>query len=244
MSVQRLRGADLPVPAGVRVHALVPAAGRSERFGGETPKQFLEIGGRPLLAWTIERLLAADCATIVVALPEELSPDSATRLASDSRVSFVVGGATRQESVSRALAASVATAEEWVAVHDGARAALDPADFAATLAAAELGAGAILGRLATDTTKELNESGHVVRTLSRERLFRAETPQIFRRRLLEQALAAAARDGRLASDEAALVEQLGEGPIVAVSARHPNPKVTFPEDLAWVGRFLLADEWR
>lgn len=224
---------------GAAVHAVVPAAGRGERFGGETPKQFLEVGGRPLLAWTIERLLAAGCASVAVALPEGSVGLAACGLPESEAIVWVVGGATRQASVAEALAASPAGAGELVAVHDGARAAIDPGDFAAATAAAAESGAAVLGRSVIDTLKEVVD-GRVVRTVDRGRLFRAETPQIFRRALLERALERAREERFVGTDEASLVERLGGIGIVAVEARRPNPKVTFADDFPHVARLLLA----
>lgn len=239
MDSPRPPGAVATVPAGVVVHALVPAAGRGERFGGSTLKQFQPLRGRSLLAWTVRRLLDAGCASIVVALPEEALA-AGHGLAPDPRLRLVAGAATRQASVAEALSASPAAPHELVAVHDGARAALAHSDFAATLAAAAAGDGAVLGRTPTDTIKEVGD-GRVLGTLDRSRLFRAETPQIFRRELLERALEAARRDRFQGTDEAALVERLGGARILVVEARRPNPKVTYPEDLALVERILAAE---
>jgi 2-C-methyl-D-erythritol 4-phosphate cytidylyltransferase len=130
-----------------------------------------------------------------------------------------------------------------VAVHDGARAAIDPVDFAATAAAAAESGGAVLGRISTDTLKEV-VGGRVLRTVDRDRLFRAETPQIFRRDLLEQALERARTERFVGTDEAALVERLGNVEIAAVEARRPNPKVTFAEDFPHLASLLLAGSGR
>jgi 2-C-methyl-D-erythritol 4-phosphate cytidylyltransferase len=232
--------APAAVAAGSVFHALVPAAGRGDRFGG--PKQFAEVAGRPLLAWTLDRLLASGAASVVVALPaEELG--AAARLAGDGRIRFVAGGATRQASVGAALEASPAAAGELVAVHDGARAAVDPADVAAVVAAAAASGGAVLGRPLTDTIKRVEE-GRVMATVDRSKLFRAETPQVFRRALLERAFESARRDRFVGTDEASLVERLADVEIRAVVAMSPNPKVTYPADLERVARRLADGEWR
>jgi 2-C-methyl-D-erythritol 4-phosphate cytidylyltransferase len=234
--------APAAVAAGSVFHALVPAAGRGDRFGG--PKQFVEVAGRPLLAWTLERLLAAGAASVVVALPADELDAATTRIAGDARIRFVAGGATRQASVAAALEASPAAAGELVAVHDGARAAVDPADVAAVVAAAAGTGGAVLGRPLTDTIKRL-EDGRVIGTVDRSKLFRAETPQVFRRALLERAFESARRDRFVGTDEASLVERLADVEIRAVVALSPNPKVTFPGDLERVARRLAANgEWR
>ncbi len=236
MSDSRSPAAPDSLPPDHSLHAIVPAAGRGDRFGGPSPKQFVRIAGRPLVSWTIEKLLAAGCASIVVALPEE-SLAEARGLATDSRVRFVAGGSTRQASVAAALMESPAEPVDWVAVHDGARAAVAVEDFVATSRAAFEADGAVLGRSLSDTVKVL-EDGQIVETLQRARLFRAETPQVFRRRTLERALDRARRDCFVGTDESALVERLGEVHIAAVEARHANPKLTYREDLAELERLL------
>lgn len=240
MDRRRPQGAQEPFPAGVRVHAVVPAAGRGERFGAGVPKQFTLVRGRPLIAWTVERLFDAGCATLVVALPGDAGAEL-HGLVADERLRLVAGAATRQASVAAALAASPAAADELVAVHDGARAALATSDFWAVLRAAVATGGAVLGRQATDTMKRV-EGGLVRGTVDRASLFRAETPQIFRRSELERALEQARRDRFVGTDEASLVERLGGVPIAAVEARRANPKVTYPEDLALVERILESEE--
>lgn len=217
----------------------MPAAGRGERFGSELPKQFVRLGGRSLISWTVERLLDAGCASVVVALPEEIE-ESTHGIQPDPRVRLVVGGATRQASVAEALAASPAEPGDFVAVHDGARAALAASDFSATLSAAQASGGAILGRRTTDTVKRLAVD-RVAATVDRELLFRAETPQIFRRRDLERAIDLARRERFVGTDESSLVERLGDVVVMAVEARRSNPKVTYPEDLGLVERILAAE---
>jgi 2-C-methyl-D-erythritol 4-phosphate cytidylyltransferase len=111
------------------VHALIPAAGRGERLGnrdGGLPKQLREVAGRPLVAWAVRRLKAAGVVSCVVAAPEELVEATAGALQDEADVQVVIGGATRQESVALALQASAAGADDWVAVHDAARAAVHP----------------------------------------------------------------------------------------------------------------------
>jgi len=210
---------------------LVPAAGRGDRFGGEVEKQFVLLGGRPVLAWTLERLLAAGVGRITVALPlESLSP-LPVGLPAEERILYVAGGASRQESVERCLAATPGPAEGLVLVHDGARPAVAREDVRAAVLAATASGAAVLGRPVGDTLKRV-AAGRIVGTVDRGDLFRAETPQVFRRELLARALERARRDGFQGTDEAALVERLGDTAIAAVAAGHPNPKLTTPADLA------------
>lgn len=222
------------------VAALVPAAGSGSRFGGGVAKQFLDIGGRPLLAWTIERLLRAGVDQLTAALPAG-EVERAREMGLDDRVRIVAGGNTRQESVARCLEASSGGESDLVLVHDGARPAVDPADVRAVIAAAAAADGAVLGRSLGDTLKRVRSS-MVVGTVSREGLFRAETPQIFRRGVLARALQAARRDVFEGTDESALVERLEGVRIVAVEAAAPNPKLTTRADLALVRALLVGGE--
>src|SRR5512135_3533785 len=169
-----------------RVVALVPAAGSGSRFGGVLPKQFLQIGGRPLLAWTLERLLSSGVDELTVALPAA-EVERAREMGLDDRVRVIAGGASRQDSVARALAASPGGEHDLILVHDGARPAVAPADVALTLAAAASADGAVLGRALGDTLKRV-AGGVIAATVPREGLFRAETPQVFRRGVLARAL--------------------------------------------------------
>ncbi len=254
MTTERPRGAADPVPAGVSasdpapftVHALVPAAGRGERFGGAVAKQFVTVAGRPLLAWALDRLLAAGVVSVVVALPEEELERVRLEMTRDPRVRFVVGGVTRQASVAAALEASPAAPDELIAVHDGARAAVDLIDLERTFAAAALSGGAVLGRPMTDTVKRVDD-GRIVGTLDRRALFVAETPQVFRRSVLESAIAAARRDRFVGTDEASLVERLGgdvSAGITAVVAERPNPKLTYESDLSLFEHLLGVESER
>ncbi len=221
---------------GTRLIALVPAAGRGERFGGGLPKQFLAMAGKPVLAWALERLLQCGVERVTVALPQDRLGDVGAVLA-DPRVSWIAGGATRQESVARCLAASPGGPHDLVMVHDGARPAVACEDIRAVVEAAISAGAAVLGRPMGDTVKRL-EGDRIEATLDREGLFRAETPQVFRRDLLQRALELAGRDHFEGTDESSLVERLPAVRIIAVVARHPNPKLTQPADLASVEALL------
>ena len=230
--------------SGGAFHALVPAAGRGERFGGEVPKQFLEVAGRPLLVWTVERLLAAGATSVVVALPDDFLDRAGALHQLGETVRFVAGGATRQASVAEALAASPAVAGELVAVHDGARAAVDPRDVAATVAAARAADGAVLGRAVTDTIKR--GPGRPRRRHARPRapLPRRDAaglpPRVARARRSSRRVSTVS----WAPTRRSLVERLGRLDLRAVEAQRPNPKITYPEDVALIGRLFAAEEWR
>ena len=226
--------------------AIVPAAGGGRRFGGEQPKQFVPVLGRPLLVWTVERLLAApEVERLVVATPPGLAAETRemllreVRVARDVDLGTVEGGRRRQDSVRVALATAEVASSDWVAVHDGARPCLAAADLAEVLrrAAGSGGAGAVLGRPVSDTLKTA-EAGRLRETVDRSGLFRAETPQVFRAVDLRQALDRAERENLQVSDESSL---FAPGSVSAVAASHPNPKLTDPSDLPAI-EALLREE--
>lgn len=218
------------------VWGLVPAAGRGERFGGEIPKQLVEIAGKPLLAWTLERLLSCGLTGLTVALPREWLQEGAPKIVSDARIRYIAGGATRQQSVEACLRIGP-EGDTLVLVHDGARPAVAIADVRATILAAQDADGAILGRALGDTLKQLN-GDRVVTTVDRSGLFCAETPQVFRRDVLTRALEQCHQDGFLGTDEASIVERLPGVVVRAVVARYANPKLTEKRDLPLVRTLL------
>ena len=237
---------------GIAVHALVPAAGGGARFGGDRPKQFRDLAGRPMLCWTIERLIAGGVDSVTVALPAEVAANPPAWLAELRRVNLVAGGGTRQASVVLALASLAAPSAELILVHDGARPALAGEDLRAVAAAASAPGvdGAVLGRPLTDTLKRI-DGDRIVTTVERAQFFRAETPQVFRRQTLERAFESAAAARFVGTDESSVVERLPGARVVAVEARHENPKVTTPADVARVEALLQGSadpdrirEWR
>ena len=231
----------------MRCCAIVPAAGGGRRFGGERPKQFLPLLGRPLLAWTVERLLAApEVERLVVATPPGRARETREMLLREVRVGHgveiaaVEGGRRRQDSVRAALGAAEGAPSDWIAVHDGARPCLAAADLAAVLrsAAGSDGKGAVLGRPLSDTLKAA-EAGRLGETVERSGLFRAETPQVFRAGDLGEALERAERESVEVSDESSL---FAPGSVAAVGASHPNPKLTAPSDLPLIEALLRGEE--
>jgi 2-C-methyl-D-erythritol 4-phosphate cytidylyltransferase len=248
MSATGLRDEAGPAPAGAapRLVALVPAAGGGSRFGGEMPKQYADLAGRPVVARTLERLTTAlPAATLVVAL----APDDAHWAARVGALPGVLvlrcGGATRAATVANALAALAArcAADDWILVHDAARPCV-PVDALRRLVA-ELAADPVGGLLAVPVADTLKRAAdvappRVARTEPRAGLWQAQTPQMFRYGLLRSALAAPA--AATATDEAQAVEAFlaprgGAGPrLVAGSAL--NLKVTYPADLALAAAIL------
>ncbi len=226
--------------------AIVPAAGGGRRFGGDTLKQFVPILGRPVLAWAIERLLAApELEQVVIAVPPGRVAETREMLRREVRVSRDVdlftaeGGRRRQDSVRAALVAAEVAPSDWVAVHDGARPCLAPADLAEVLrsAAGSGGVGAVLCRPVSDTLKTV-EGGRLRETVDRSGLFRAETPQVFRAGDLCEALDRAEREDLEVRDESSL---FAPGSVTAVAASHPNPKLTSASDLPAIEALLRRE---
>jgi 2-C-methyl-D-erythritol 4-phosphate cytidylyltransferase len=207
--------------------ALLVAAGSGERLGAGRPKAFVELAGRPMLAWSVDALRAAGIVEIVVAVPPgEVMPDLAT----------VPGGATRSESVRSALAAAP---PGDVVVHDAARPLVTPEHVKATLAALADADCAIAAAPVPDTIKEAGEDRLVTATLDRSRLWAIQTPQAFRRAALERALAVPDDVLAQATDDAWLVERTG-GTVRVVESTPANFKVTTAHDLR-IAELLLAD---
>lgn len=222
--------------------ALVPAAGRGLRFGAALPKQYAHVAGRPLIAHALDALLAhpqVDGAVVALAAGDPHWPGWTTR--QGKPVLTCIGGGERADSVLaalRALPEEVAD-DALLLVHDAARPNLRLDDIGklidAAMACAE---GAILAAPVRDTLKRAGDDVRIDTTESRQRLWRALTPQAFRRDLLRRALETARADGVTVTDEAMAVERLGLRPRL-VEGREDNVKVTTPADLALV-EFLLA----
>lgn len=223
--------------------AIVVAGGSGSRFGSATPKQFLPLLGRPLLAHTLDRFrLSGVIAGMVLVLPrehfEEYRGDMEPYLGADSKVEVVPGGGSRQESVSEGLKALSSSYDGLVAVHDGARPAVPPDLIVRVVEAAAVDGAAIAAVPVLETLKEVSEGLFIERTVDRDRFYRAQTPQCFPCAVLRSALDKAREDGFEGTDEAALVERLGT-PIRIVLGSEENLKVTTSQDLARAEHYLL-----
>jgi len=216
----------------MRALAVLLAAGQGTRLGNDRPKALVCLRGRTLLEWSAEAL--ARCPE-VAAIQPVLPPDTTLSVAAGAEwLAPVEGGARRQDSVARGLAAGIAARPdlEWVLVHDAARCLVLPDDASAVLRAAQTTGAALPIVPASDTPKWLSESGgRVERTLERARLGFAQTPQAFRVQILREALDKAERDGIEGTDCASLVEKLGVE-VRVCAGRLENFKVTHPDDLA------------
>ena len=214
------------------VGVVVVAAGRGERLGGKVPKQYREIAGVPMLLRALRPFTShPEVAQVVVALPEEDAGNPPAWLAAltGGSLLLVPGGAARGDSVAAGLAALSPTCA-IVLVHDAARPFVGRELIDAVIQTARTGVGAVPALPLSDTVKESEGPSNttVKRTVPRDRLWRAQTPQGFPRELLVRAHTAASGEG--ASDDAALVERLGHE-VRLVPGSERNLKVTTAEDL-------------
>ncbi|MES2070813.1 MAG: 2-C-methyl-D-erythritol 4-phosphate cytidylyltransferase [Pseudomonadota bacterium] len=227
-----------------RYFALIPAAGVGSRMGAATPKQYLPIAGRPILRHTADAFLYAPqiLHTAVVVSAQDGYVDEVLRTCAELSV-LRCGGATRKESVRNGLdalrslpglAAPIAD-HDWVLVHDAARPGLTPALIAKLIEqVGEHAVGGLLALPVVDTVKWVE--GGAVKTIPRDGLWLAQTPQMFRYRLLCEALDAAAE----VTDEASAVEAAGHTPLL-IEGHARNLKVTLPSDLALMQLYLSGE---
>lgn len=220
--------------------AIIAAAGQGTRMAGKRPKQFLELAGTPILFHTLRAFERCDVIQeIIVVIPAQECAGFLS-LASEHGVrklpKIVPGGSTRAESVLHGLQAVEEETAEVVAVHDGVRPFVTPDEIFRTVEAARQEGAAILVSRPVDTIKEVDD-GLVLRTLLRDKLRNALTPQCFHYKLLRRAYEQVDVSDPELTDESSLVERLGVR-IVAVEGSARNIKITREEDLA-VGEALL-----
>ena len=220
---------------------VVPAAGRGTRVGGDCPKQYLPLAGRPLILHTLERLaahprIAGLLVTLATADPHWPGLD----VLHGKPVLTAVGGAERSDSVLAGLAALPAAvgAADFVLVHDAARPCVRQADISRLIELATATDGGLLGAPLRDTLKRADATARSVATEARDQRWRAFTPQLFRRGELAAALRDAAQRGHQVSDEAMAMELAGFAPLL-VEGAEDNIKVTTAADFA-LAEFLLT----
>lgn len=234
-----------------RIVAIIPAAGLGTRMGADLPKQFHDLGGVPLIVFTLRRL--ASCPAIdeflIPTRADNISSLQATVLQAGLKrpARVIAGGDTRQQSVANALLL-VGDETEIVLVHDAVRPFVTREQIERVIAEASSRGAAILGIPAIDTVKEVKRStlpedvALISETIPRERIVLAQTPQVFKNSLLREAFRKAAEDGVTASDESALVERLGRDVFVVLGSER-NLKITRPADMD-LARFYLSQEQR
>jgi 2-C-methyl-D-erythritol 4-phosphate cytidylyltransferase len=220
---------------------VVPAAGRGVRAGGDRPKQYQLLAGRPLLDHTLERLAAHPrIAGLVVVIAADDPHFSSVDAIGGKPLIAAIGGGERSDSVLAGVLAlpAVVSPDHFVLVHDAARPCVRADDITRLIDMAGAGEGGLLGAPLRDTLKRADAASHSTATEPREGRWRAFTPQMFRRGALAHALALAAAEGIVVSDEAMAMERTGVLPRL-VEGSEDNIKVTTPADFA-LAEFLLG----
>ena len=214
------------------------------RFGGEVPKQYVKISGRPLLSWTIERFEKSQVIEDIVVVAHEdyllyVSQNVIDPYNFHKVRKIVSGGETRQESVLKGLR-SLSKSTKLVAIHDGARPLVSEKDINAVVAEASRTGAAMLATPASDTVKRVKD-GYIIATLNREWIYLAQTPQVFRYDLILKAHEEAALDTDLSvTDDASLAEAAGLK-VRIVKSTGPNFKVTSKDDLRLIETLIGED---
>lgn len=218
---------------------VVPAAGVGSRMGACCPKQYLPLAGKFLIEHTLERLLSHPrIERVIVAIAPDDTFFATLAIATHPRVLVVSGGSERAASVLNGLAQ---VESQWVLVHDAARPCITHQDMDRLIHQGLACDGAILGNRVRDTMKRSDAAGFIHKTVDREQLWHALTPQFFRSQQLKVALEQGLAVGAAITDEASAMELAGFKPLM-VEGRADNIKVTRPEDLALAALYLAQQE--
>ncbi|WP_109485562.1 2-C-methyl-D-erythritol 4-phosphate cytidylyltransferase [Occallatibacter savannae] len=229
----------------MQVFAILPAAGLGTRMAGPQPKQFLSLGGLPILIHSLRAFASVERIKAIYVAVRKTEIDRVQAQVSEhgfsDRVHVVEGGDTRQESVVHALNALPAGPDDIVLVHDAVRPLIDKATIERTIDAVAQHGAAIVGLPAVDTIKQVERTAHgalITSTIPREFIVQAQTPQGFRYDLLQKAMSDAVEDGFVGTDEASVVERAGL-PVAVVHGSQVNLKITQPGDIE-LAEFYLS----
>lgn len=231
----------------MKVAAIIAAAGTGRRMGGDVPKQYLEIGGRPIICHTLDRfreVRGIDEVVIVVepGREEAFRSEIIDRHEYPSSWRIVGGGKVRQESVANGLA-FVSPDCDVLVIHDGVRPFITAQDIERSIAVAARDGACVIAAPIKETIKRVGPDGFICETVDRERLWGAQTPQCFLRSIFSAAIESARRDGFIGTDEASLVERAGVR-VTIVEGDVRNIKITMPADLAVAEGILASSSWK
>lgn len=232
---QSLAGLEGKVDKNPKTAAIILAGGTGERFGKEGGKQLVEIGGKPILTWSVEAFDAVgDIGLIVIVCPAERQGEYLSKAVDPfsfaTPIVVAAAGSTRQESAFSGLEL-VPEDFEYVVMHDGARPLISADLIAHTIATLKGNIdadGAVVAHPAIDTLKVV-ENGVIVGTPDRSVFWNAQTPQVFRAGIYRRAHASALSDGFVGTDDSSLIERLGAR-VLVVEGKRDNIKLTVPED--------------
>ena len=223
--------------------AIIPAAGDSSRYSGEVPKQFLRVDGRTVLELSIKPLLDfSECLGVCVLVPPEDQYHKALEIKDNPKIFLVEGGTSRIDSVSKGVKfwQQSELSYDYILIHDAARPCLRSSDVQQLLTSIDGEVdGVVLGIPCSDTIKKVSAEGSLIlNTLDRSKLWRAFTPQIFRKEVLQKN-ALEENIEKEFTDEASLVEANG-GKLKMVKGFEDNIKLTFSEDLGLIKSILSS----
>jgi 2-C-methyl-D-erythritol 4-phosphate cytidylyltransferase len=225
------------------VGVVIVAGGSGTRVGGEELKQFRWVAGKPMLLHSVQIFMERpDVGMVVVVLPQRYAGDPPPWLfqCDADRLLVSIGGRTRSESVANGLD-DLPDEAQIVLVHDAARPLVGAATIDRVVTAVRDGKSVVAALPVVDTLKEVDDDGRITRTIARERLWRAQTPQGFPRRVIVDAHRSAKADRVDATDDAALLERLGM-PVHVVRGSERALKVTEPGDFARVDALFATGE--
>ena len=216
--------------------AVILGAGNGTRMQSEKNKLLIEMFGKTVIERSVYTFLDVKEVDEIIVAAREQDIETYSDLMYDERVTFVIGGATRQESVKNAV--ETIDEADLILIHDGARPLIRRRDIENTLAAAKEYGAAAVGVPVKDTVKVLDDNGFVAGTPDRSKLFAVQTPQIFDFATYRKALAKAEQDGKEFTDDCQLIEYAG-GKVKMVEGSYSNIKITTPEDLAGAENIIL-----
>ena len=222
------------------IAAIIVAAGRGERMGGNVDKAFIGLGPRPIVAFSLLAFEACPEVEAIVLVVRGDRLESSRELCKELGISklfaVVVGGGRRQDSVRAGLQALPPEAS-IVAIHDSARPLVTPELIAATIGSARDTGSGVAARKVVDTIKVVTDGNFATSTLDRSNLWAVETPQTFRTEFIRRAYDAVDKAGQTVTDDAGALEFIGERARL-VDSHKPNFKITVPDDLAFAERLL------
>ena len=218
--------------------AIILGAGNGTRMKSEKSKLLLEIGSKTVNERSAEAFLSVSDIDEIIVVARAQDIDIYSELLTDERISFVIGGSTRQQSVKNAV--ETVDDAHLIVIHDGARPLIKCEDIEKTIRAAEEFSAAAVGVFVKDTIKIVDKQGFVESTPDRSTLFAVQTPQIFDFDLYKNAMKKADEQGLDFTDDCQLVELCG-GKVKMVEGSYSNIKITTPDDIA-LAENLLKNE--
>ena len=223
--------------------AIIPAAGSSTRYSGEVPKQFLRVDGRTVLELSIKPILDfSECLGVCILVPQDDQYHKALEIRDNPKIFLAEGGTTRINSVMEGIKFWLKSelSYDHILIHDAARPCLRSSDVQQLLDSIDSEVdGVVLGVPCSDTIKKVSAKGSLVlNTVDRSKLWRAFTPQIFRKEVLQKN-SLEENIGKEFTDEASLVEANG-GKLKMIKGFEDNIKLTFPEDLSLIKSILSS----